>query len=283
MYVVKASGQKEEFNPEKIRRTILRSGVGDEVANQIIRKVEKRLYDGIKTREVFDMVLEFLKEEAPRLATLYDLKGAIMRLGPAGFSFETYISEILREYGYSTQVRQQVKGKCALHELDIVFSKMEGNKVFHYFAECKYRNSPGLYVDLKEALYTYARWIDINESYRMGKGIYFEKAWLICNTRASSEAQKYSACVGMKILCWRYPRKKGLERLIEKKKLYPITILRSINPDAQQKLANAQFMLVKDLVSQSLEFISEQSGISCEELTEIVAEAREILKERRLV
>ena len=160
MYVLKASGEKEEFDAGKVRKTCLRSGASKELADKTAREVEERAYDGITTREILSLTLKLLEEE-PETATRYDLKRAIMSLGPTGFPLEKFIAEVLQNYGYKTKVGKIIRGRCVNHEVDVVAEK-DGKR---YLVECKYHNASGIYTDLKVALYTHARFLDLGDSF----------------------------------------------------------------------------------------------------------------------
>lgn len=274
--VINASGHKEPFDPRKIRHTILKSGADEALADEIVKKVESQVYDGMKTGKVFDLVMKSLKEASAQVAARYDLKGSIMRLGPAGFTFETYMGEVLTQYGYEVKTRQSLRGRCATHELDLVFSEKKDGKTQRFFAECKYHSSLGIYLDLKEALYTYARFLDLVEGHNSGVCPSFDGAWLICNTRASTEAQGYADCVGLNLLCWNYPQGKGLQNLIEEKKLYPITMLRSVDAQSQAVLSRYSFLLIRDLVRCDFEQLVSKTNLPREKLNAIVSEAIEV-------
>lgn len=272
IYVVKASGLKEKYDPGKIRRSLLRSGASEETVTRVLRGVEGRLYDGITTRELYSIVQRLLEGE-PAVAMRYDLKGAIMRLGPSGYPFETFVGEVFRESGYEVRLRQRLRGRCVVHEVDVVASRpgVDDGRPFKLMVECKYHNSPGTYVDLKEALYTYARFLDLRDSRHS-----FDEGWLACNTRASSEVIKYARCVGLRLLCWRYPRKQSLEALIEEKALYPVTILRSVRGRVLQGLAKGNYLLAKDLLRNDIRKIRRKTGLGDAELRRIISEAGEL-------
>jgi len=263
MYVVKASGEREEFDVEKIRRTCLRAGASKELADKIAKEVENRAYDGITTKEILDLTLKLLEEE-PEAATRYDLKRAIMSLGPAGFPFEEFMAEVLQNYGYKTKVGEILRGKCVDHEIDIMAEK-DGER---YLVECKYHNAQGIYTDLKVALYTHARFLDLSKN--------FDHAWLACNTRCTKEARGYAKCVGLKITSWRYPLKESLEKMIEKKKLYPVTILRSVKGFAKDRLFQARIMLAKDLLNYGPEDLKRMTGLPQDTVNKIMEEVRRV-------
>jgi hypothetical protein len=253
--VVKSNGEVEEFQPKKIIRSLLRAGASKETARKVVDEIEGTLYDGIPTKEILSRVKGMIPKEETQLAMRYDLKGAIMRLGPAGFPFENFVSEILENYGYKTKLRTILKGRCVRHEIDIIAEKMGGN-LARAMIECKFHNLLGGAVDLKDVLYTYARFLDLNEASALGEGDRFDEVWLVSNTGASSDATKYANCRGMKLLCWRYPRGEGLERLIDKKGLYPVTILPSVDKETLDKLFSASVMLAKDFVTHDLSYLS---------------------------
>ena len=268
MHIIKASGKKEEFNPEKIRSSLMRAGVDRTISDEIIKQVEKEVFEGMSTAAIFNRIMELLKEYSPSRASCYDLKDAIKRLGPAGFPFETYIAEILKENGFKTVLRTRLRGKCAEHEIDVIATDNYGKR---FIVECKFHNYPDTYIDLKEALYTYARLLDLNNGNNS-----FDGAWLSCNTRASVEAQKYAECMNIRLLCWRYPGGRSLEKMIAEKNLYPITILQSAGPDIVKRFSRAGYILVKDLLQEDSKNIGRKTGLKDRKIKELVDEAREI-------
>jgi Holliday junction resolvase len=171
----------------------------------------------------------------------------MMSMGPQGFVFEKYIAKILDKYGYSTKVGQILKGCCVDHEVDVVAKK--DNMVF--FIESKYHNHRGTYSDVKTALYVHARFVDIEKAIKKKKDSnnthYY--GWLVTNTKCTSEAVKYSECVKLRILAWQYPKVKNLQYYIERKKLYPISILTTITKDQKEALFDSGIILVQELVS----------------------------------
>jgi len=272
MRVTKASGETEEFKPGKIRGTCLRAGATPELAERIMREVKRKSYDGIPTKEILHITLKLLKKEMPHVAARYDLKSSIFRLGPAGFTFEHFISEILKEYGYSTKRNRIIKGASVRHEIDVVASKDNKN----YMIECKYHNLPGIYTGLKVALYTYARFLDLRDGWKRGSCQKFNQPWLVCNTKFSQDTIKYANHKGLKLIGWRYPVRQGLETLIEKKKLYPITTLRTLDRHSQEKLANAGLILAIDLLRKNLEELSEITRIRVKKLRAFARDAERV-------
>ncbi len=263
MYVLKASGEREEFDARKVRRTCIKAGAPEDLAEKIAAEVGKQVYDGISTHEILKITLRLLGRQ-PGAATRYSLKRAIMALGPAGFQFEKYMAEVLQNYGYATKVGQIIRGKCINHEVDIAAEK-EGKK---YMIECKYHNMPGIHTDVKVAMYTHARFLDLGNN--------FDYGWITCNTKLTQDAIKFADCVGLKVTCWGYPKKESLERLIEDKELYPVTVLQSLKSFTRERLFQAGLMLTKDLVETDIEKLRQRTGLQKGVLEKIVAEAKQV-------
>jgi|TARA_Y100000310_G_scaffold340081_1_gene434713 hypothetical protein len=263
MYVIKASGEKEEFKSKKVLGTLLRAGASKKLAGEIVKKVEAKVYDGIKTRVILDTALDLLKNKKPEVGALYDLKRAIMELGPTGFPFERFFAEILKNYGYQTQVGKMVRGKAISQEVDVIAKKDST-----YMVECKFHNSVGIYTNLKVALYTYARFLDLKKS--------FDSPWLATNTRLSRKAVSYAKAVNMKITSWQYPKGESLQKLIQNKKLYPITILKSVDKSVKHKLSNSGIILVKNLLDYDLQKLKTKTKLQENILKKVIDEARKI-------
>ncbi len=273
--VVKSDGSIEEFQPRKIMRTLRRAGASRETADKIINKIMGELYDGITTKDILKRVKALFPKNELHAAMRYDLKGAIMRLGPAGFPFETFVAELLQHYGYKTKLRSIIKGRCVRHEVDVIAERTNGD-MKKCMIECKFHNLPGNSVDLKDVLYTYARFLDLNEGSLAGMGGRFDEVWLVSNTRASPDATRYANCRGMRLLCWLYPRDIGLEKMIEEKGLYPVTALRSVDRETLEKLFTLDLMLAKDFVDHDISYLR-RTGLSNKKINRLILEAKQLI------
>lgn len=269
IYVIKASGQTVPFDSSKVEATCIRAGASKKLAEQVVKKVREQLRNGMRTREVYRMVLNALAavDGGQIIKHRYRLKESIMLMGPAGFAFETYVGKILENYGYDVgATRSQVNGKCVKHEIDLVAKSNLTNEKF--LIECKYHNFPGIYTGLKESLYTHARFLDLSEV--------FDSEMLVCNTKVSDDVITYAKCVGQKLLCWRYPRDKGLENMIEEKGLYPITIL-GLRAKELEILSQNKIMLAKDLLACDMSKLSHKTNMSYTRLQRLQNLVRQIL------
>jgi hypothetical protein len=222
--VVKATGEIESFSEKKVIDSLLRAGASTELAQKIVSQVKPRLYQNIPTFEIYSLVMKMLKKEERNLAEKYNLKRAIMELGPSGYPFEKYVAEILKVQNYQVQINQLVAGRCVTHEIDIV---AKNDKT--YMIECKFHGQVGGRTDVKEALYTYARFLDVKE-----KG--FDIPWLVTNTKLTQEAKAYAACVGMRLTAWDYPEKDSLRELVDQSGLHPITASTTLSQEQKQAL-----------------------------------------------
>src|SRR3989338_3944565 len=151
--IVKASGDRKPFDSKKIEMTCRRAGASSELARETAQYVALRVREGTTTQEVLRLAERCLRRTAPRVALRYTLKDAMRRLGPAGFDFEKFVAEVLRAYGYATELPDLLPGMCITHEVDVV--ARSGDRVA--MIECKYRNAPGIEVRLKDVLATWAR------------------------------------------------------------------------------------------------------------------------------
>lgn len=263
--VIKASGDKEDFNPRKIYKTLIEAGASRGLAQEITYAIRKKTHEGITTHKILEIVLSKLKNH-PGIRDRYDLKRAIMSLGPSGFPFERYFADILKEYGYETSVGNMLKGKRIMHEVDIVAKDTKNKK---YMIECKYHNEPGKPTKLQPALYTYARFLDLAK--------HFDQAWLATNTKCSKDAKAYALGVGLKITSWKYPEKESLIKLIEAKKLYPVTILKNLDTKSRHKLFQADIVLAKNLQKYTVSQLQEKTELSENQIRKILNELSLVL------
>jgi Holliday junction resolvase-like predicted endonuclease len=160
-----------------------------------------------------------------------------MLLGPTGYPFEDFVGKILESVGYKTVVRQLLRGKCVTHEVDVI-AERNGKRAM---IEAKFHNNPGIRSDLHVALYTHARFLDLKEKYDLNE------AWIVTNTKTTTDAIAYAECMGMKTVSWSYPAEGSLRDLIEQSDLRPITMLTSLSSSQKIKLLENHIVLCKDI------------------------------------
>jgi len=262
--IIKASGESVVFDGRKIERSIRATGGSVSLSREVSGKVGHSVREGMKTDEILGLTLKYLKCSGC-LAAKYDLKRAIMELGPSGFPFEEFFAQVLQNYGYSIQVGVQLKGKAINQEVDIL-----AKKKYIHMIEAKYHNRRGIRTDTKVAMYTYARLLDL-QSNRKNK---IDDAWLVTNTKVTRNAQKYSSGVGLRVISWSWPRKGNLRDMIQEKGLYPITIFRSVSDSVKHKLFDLKIVLAKDLAKFTLSELKGKTGIGDKSLNKVLDEVK---------
>lgn len=237
--ITNAQGEKEPFSYQKVYTSARRVGATDLKAREIAAAVEKDIFPGIKTWEIFGKVKKMLERQSQKAAIRFDLKEAMKKLGPTGYTFEKYAAEVFSRLGYKVKPNQFVSGHCVTYEIDFLAEKGD----FIYIAECKYHKEGK--VDLQTALANSARFNDI-----MDKGSFGAKAVksiVVTNTKFTTEAIRYSECKNIDLLGWRYPLEQGLEYMIESRGLYPLTILPSCKGRLAELLNTQGKMLARDV------------------------------------
>lgn len=270
--VINSRGEREPFSFKKVYNSARRAGATNLLAREIAERIEKKVFPGIKTSEIFKEVKKQLLEADSKPGLRFSLKEAMRKLGPTGFPFEKYVAEILQRNGFKTKINQFINGACIKsYEIDFVAQKQG----IIYLGECKYHKFRGERVDLKVALQNYARFLDIK------KGKDFQgrklKSILLTNTKFSSNAVKYSRCVGVELLGWRYPRGRGLDYFIESEKLYPVTILPSLRGFLKEIFARKRLMLAEDLLRNNVAELSRKLGVEEKRLHPLIKEAEALL------
>jgi hypothetical protein len=266
--IIKASGISEKFDKRKIENTAIKAGTSKDFAREVANKVEEEIREGDTTKHILNLTLNLLKSH-PDVAERYDLKRAIMELGPHGFLFEEYVAQILQAYGYKTKTDQFIKGKDITHEIDVVASNDKVSII-----EAKYHNLAGTYTHTNVALYSYARFLDLKTNPKNK----IDESWIVTNTKCTDRAILYSKGVGQKIISWNYPRVGSLQELIEKKGLYPITIYKTITRPIKEKLFQAKIVLAKDLQRHSVEELKSKTGLDEKILQKILDETKRLCK-----
>jgi hypothetical protein len=263
--VLKASGEKEPFSEEKIRYSIKRAGISQNIQDKVVSHVKSKLYENIPTSQVYEHITEFLKNEPHPARAKYGLKRAIMELGPTGYPFEDLVSEILKSKGYVTQVGSILTGRCVNHEIDVIAEKQGTEKIM---VEVKFHNEPGIHTDVHVPLYTKARFDDLKEKYK------FDRPWLFTNTKVTPDALSYALCVNMGVVGWNYPQNEGLRDLIEHANLYPLTILASLSQPQKQLLLDNHVVTIGEILKNTdcLSIL----GVQTQKKDAIIKEAKSI-------
>jgi len=244
--IIKADGTKQIFSEKKLTSSLRRSGASVEIAKKIADQITSEINPGMQTKDIYRRAFQILKQgDTKPIALRYNLRNAIMELGPDGFPFEKFVGEIFKGRGYEVQVGVIVPGWCIEHEVDISAVKNDE----HVLVECKFHNTNGIKTDLKVALYVKERFEDIEKKYKSEKpnGNHHYKGWLVTNTKLTTKAIQYSCCVGLGVVGWGYPKEGNLEDLILETKIHPITALTTLSSQQKRRLLEKKIVLCRDL------------------------------------
>ena len=248
------------------------------MAQIIADTIEKEAYPNIKTSEIFKRIKELLRRQTPKAALIFSLKEGMRKLGPTGFPFEKYIAEIFKTLGYSVKTNQFLPGRCInSYEIDFVAEK---DKTV-YVGECKYRHLFGDRVRSSDALENYARFQDILSGHLFKSKEYKGcsiKTIMVTNTKFTSQTIDYAKCAGFNLLGWNYPKNKGLEYIIDKERLYPITILPSFKGYLKESFVQKGKMLAWDLINTPINKLAKTLGVKEKEIDSLVREAKVLLE-----
>lgn len=276
-YVFNSAGEREPFSPAKVYRSARRVGASRKLAQEIVQTIEREIRPGTKTVDIFQEVKKLLGRETPGAALRFSLKEGMRKLGPSGFPFEKFVGEIFKRLGFKVQTNVYLSGFC-LGDYEIDCLAQKNNLV--YVLECKYRNVAGDKVHLDNVLANQARFLDLLKGPDLKKGDYQNrriKSIMVTNEKFTSRAISYSNCQGIELLGWKYPKRAGLEYLIERNNLYPVTILPSLKGYLKDVLVSRNIMLVENLLKTDPETFSRRLKVLPRHLYPILREARLLL------
>lgn len=271
--IIKSTNEQVAFDPAKIATTARRAGANEALAKEISAEVAGRVRDGMRTSEIFNMVLELLDKKSPPVAARYNLAKAMFRLGPTGFEFEKYIAELFRAYGYQTQLPEILTGACITHEVDVLAKKDMRISMM----ECKFRNEPGIYISVKDVMSTWARFLDLVEGAELGNCPHIDECWVVTNTRFSSDALKFAHCKGVILMSWNHPEERSLAHMIDAKAVYPVTVLHRVDHQTFAALARGQVMLLKQLMDGDPKKLAVATNLPEERIKSLAHEASQIV------
>ncbi|MEZ5196746.1 MAG: restriction endonuclease [Bacteroidales bacterium] len=269
--ITKRSGEKVPFDQQKLKRSLERTGAGEQEIQKIIQLVNSRLVDGMSTHKVYQMAYSILRKKSHKVAGKYRLKKAIFELGPTGYPFERFVGELLKFQGYQVQVGQIVKGHCVDHEVDVIAEK-EKQK---FMIECKFHQDASKKSDVKVSLYIQSRFLDVEKEWKKQpeESLRFHQGWIVTNTRFTDDAIRFGKCAGLKLISWDYPQQGSLKQRIDSSGLHPVTALSGITKAEKQEVLNKDIVLCRDLKPEHLLEI----GIRENRIKKIMEEVNELI------
>ncbi len=270
--MTKANGSKQLFDKEKVVRTCLRMGANRQLALEVAKKVEDRVYDGMPTSKILQLIFRFMRKDNPDSRHLFDLRKGLSLMGSKP-EFEMFVRVLLSHHGFEISPNQILKGRCGEHEVDAIARK-DG---VTYFVEAKHHLSYHALTGLDESRIARAVLEDISESFQLGRtDRKIDKAMIVTNTRYSEHALKYGLCRGILQIGWNYPFNKGLENMIEEKKLHPLSCLKGLSIDERLRLVNCGLVLIRQLLAENQSVLASKTGLKLETIREITKKAQSV-------
>lgn len=247
--VTKGDGTLEPLDMHKIQFALAKAGASKALSEEVIDEIAPKLHQNITTKEIFSLAFKSLNEMRPGAAARFGLKAALFKMGPEGYPFETFVAALLRGRKYETKLRQIVRGKCVQHEIDVIARRppYEGKPKMDSIVECKFHNDPAIRCRIQSALYSWARFLDIRDAGEHD----ITSAWLVTNTKFTSDVIQYADCVGLRLLGWSFPASESIQVRIEENRLYPLTVMNSLDRRTFLALHDAGYIIVSDIVSAS--------------------------------
>jgi hypothetical protein len=263
--LTKSHGHEQPFDEPKLRTSLLRAGADDDLIKIVLRDVRAKLRQGDSSNAVRRIVMAALRREARHVAGRYNLKRAVMKLGPSGYPFERYWGAVLEQLGFATSFDVIIRGRCVDHEVDVLAAKPKQRRL----AECKFHNAPGARTDIQVALYVHARSLDLRRRKRRPPGR--ERFELVTNTRFTSDATRYAQCVHLNLVSWDYPAGGSLRELVDRYGLYPISCLSTLQARHLKTLLARRVATCRELVRRPE--LLENLGLSDRQVAAVLHEA----------
>ena len=240
-FVTKADGTKQLFDKEKVVQTCIRLGANREVALELAQQVESKLYEGITTRRILQIIFALMGKRKPAVRHLFDLRRGLSLMEPKP-EFEVFVRVLLSQIGFEVKPNTILRGLCGAHEADAVVSK-DG---LTYFVEAKHHATYHALTGLDESRRARAIMEDVTEGYTQGvTKLKIDRAMIITNTRYSEHAIEYGGCRRILQIGWVSTEGFSLRDIVEKYKLYPLSCLRGISLETRLSLVDVGIVLIK--------------------------------------
>ncbi|SHF99995.1 ATP cone domain-containing protein [Flavobacterium fluvii] len=272
MKIVKHSGNIVDYNPSKLKQSLLKSGASQMTVSVILNAIEKEIYEGIPSKQIYKMAFNLLKKVSNSHAARYNLKEAVRLLGPAGFFFEKYIARIFTAEKYQTLTNVVLQGNCVSHEIDVLIKK--GDEIA--MVECKFHMGKEAHSDVKIPMYILSRFNDLKDNRHTAftRNDVISKCWIVSNNRFTSDAIAFGKCSKLNLLCWDFPENNNLKTKNDRNHLYPVTCLTTLSLAEKDKLLMLDVILVKEILKNSE--CLEKIGLSSNRIKNVIKESYQL-------
>ncbi len=246
MQVKKYSGELVEFDVNRLKGSLSKSGASPDVVDDVWTSMKPFLYEGIPTRDLYKIAFRLLKKQSDSFAARYSLKRALKDLGPAGYHFEQWVAKLFEHVHYRTLTGQILIGHSISHEIDVI--AQNDNELL--LVECKFRNTEDAKISVTTPMYFLSRVKDLeNVAFTFfGKSMCFTAGWLVTNAYMTTDSIRFAQHYGVNLLAWDYPEASSIKRRVDDTGLYPITCLTTITKAEKEVLLKRGCILVKDIL-----------------------------------
>ncbi len=255
--VTKADSSRQQFDRNKIVATCMRMGATKQDAEEIAGKIESRVYDGMPTAKVLQMIFQFIHKYKPQASRLYDLRRGLSLMNSKP-EFEKFVQILLANIGFEVVPNKILKGKCIEHEVDAIARK-DG---VTYFVEAKHHYNYHAFTGLDESRIARAVLEDVSEGFNLGLiDLKIDEAMIVTNTKYSEQAMQYGICRNIMQIGWSTPADLGLRDIILEKSLYPLSCIRGLKTDVRLQLVDSGIILINQLVAEETEEIARRTRL----------------------
>lgn len=274
MKVLKYSGDLEVFDPARLKSSLSKSGATPAEVERVWKEMQPELYDGMATRELYQLAFATLKKSADAYAARYSLKRALVDLGPGGYLFEKWIARIFGHTGHQTLTGRLLEGHAVMHEIDVIAYKGDQTRL----VECKFRNTEAAKIDVRTPMYLLSRFKDLQEiDYTLfKKEIRFTEVWLATNVQLTKDAIRFAEYYGMRLISWNYPAESSIKYRVDNAGLYPLTCLTTLSEGEKALLMKQDCIMVKELLN-GTELLDRFRGMTAARRKGILKEATELV------
>lgn len=245
MNVKKFSGDLVFFSEDVFKKSLVKSGATVLEIDEVVKKVVPQMYDGIPTRDLYNLAYKELQDIKSSYAARYSLKRALRELGPEGYYFEDWICKLFIELGYQSLTSKTLQGNAVTHEIDVLAEK---DNEFH-LCECKFRNDEDAKISVTTPMYFLSRFNDLknNQYHYFKKSLKPKHGWLITNAYFTQDSIDFASYYKINLLSWDYPAGTSLKNLTDNMKFYPITCLTTLTIEEKKLLLSKNIILVQEI------------------------------------
>ena len=145
-----------------------------------------------------------------------------------------------------------------------------------HLVECKFYISTGKNANVQVPLYVRSRINDI-VYLRLGQPEYSGYSFsggIVTNTRFTEDAIAFGESAGLKLLSWDYPRGAGLREIIDREKIFPVTVLTRLTVAQKQLLMERGIVICRQIAED--ESVLDVLGLDGAKRQKVLDEVREV-------